>query len=48
MALASSRRRIRVGVQMQPQHTTYASFMAAVRCFEAIGVDTSVREGWNG
>jgi len=40
MALASSRRRIRVGVQMQPQHTTYASFMAAVRRFEAIGVDT--------
>ena len=40
MASASSRRRLRVGVQMQPQHTTYASFMAAVRRFEAIGVDT--------
>jgi probable F420-dependent oxidoreductase len=40
MATASSRRRLRVGVQMQPQHTTYASFMAAVRRFEALGVDT--------
>jgi probable F420-dependent oxidoreductase len=36
----SSSRRIRVGVQMQPQHTTYPAFMEAVRRFEALGVDT--------
>ncbi len=32
--------RIRVGVQLHPQHTSYASFAAAVREAEAIGVDT--------
>lgn len=31
---------IRVGVQLHPQHTTYASFAAAVRQIEALGVDT--------
>jgi alkanesulfonate monooxygenase SsuD/methylene tetrahydromethanopterin reductase-like flavin-dependent oxidoreductase (luciferase family) len=33
-------RRIRVGVQMQPQHTTYPSYIEAVHRFESIGVDT--------
>ncbi len=32
--------RIRVGVQLQPQHTTWASYSEAVRRFEAMGVDT--------
>jgi probable F420-dependent oxidoreductase len=36
----SPARRIRVGVQMQPQHTTYASYIEAVRRFENLGVDT--------
>ncbi len=31
---------IRIGVQLHPQHTTYASFSAAVRRFEDLGVDT--------
>ena len=31
---------IRVGVQLQPQHTSYASYAQAVRQVEAIGVDT--------
>ncbi len=30
----------RVGVQLHPQHTTYASYAEAVRQAEAIGVDT--------
>src|SRR5712672_1877637 len=37
---SSSTRRIRVGVQMQPQHTTYPSYIEAVRRFESMGVDT--------
>jgi len=37
---SSLTRRIRVGVQMQPQHTTYPSYMEAVRRFELIGVDS--------
>ena len=37
---SSPARRIRVGVQMQPQHTTYASYAEAVRRFEDMGVDT--------
>jgi probable F420-dependent oxidoreductase len=37
---SSATRRIRVGVQMHPQHTTYASYAEAVRRFEEIGVDT--------
>jgi probable F420-dependent oxidoreductase len=32
--------RIRIGVQLHPQHTTYAAFSAAVRTFEDLGVDT--------
>ena len=32
--------RIRVGVQLHPQHTTYAAFADAVRRAEDIGVDT--------
>ncbi len=40
MTQSSSTRRIRVGVQMQPQHTTYSSYMEAVRRFESMGVDT--------
>ncbi|NJM05477.1 LLM class F420-dependent oxidoreductase [Candidatus Gracilibacteria bacterium] len=32
--------RIRVGVQLHPQHTTYASFAGAVRQAEAIGCDS--------
>jgi probable F420-dependent oxidoreductase len=32
--------RIRVGVQLHPQHTTWASFNDAVRRFDAMGVDT--------
>jgi probable F420-dependent oxidoreductase len=32
--------KIRVGVQLHPQHTTYASFAAAVKQAEALGVDT--------
>jgi probable F420-dependent oxidoreductase len=40
MASAFARRRLRVGVQLHPQHTTYASFIDAVRRFEALGVDT--------
>lgn len=31
---------IRIGVQLHPQHTSYASFAAAVRRFEDMGVDT--------
>ena len=31
---------IRIGVQMEPQHTTYAAFAQAVRQAEAMGVDT--------
>ncbi len=31
---------IRVGVQLHPQHTTWASYAAAVRRFEDLGVDT--------
>ncbi len=37
---SSSTRRIRVGVQMHPQHTTYSSYIEAVRRFESMGVDT--------
>lgn len=40
LAQASTGRRIRVGVQMQPQHSTYASYAEAVRRFEEMGVDT--------
>ncbi|HLV99348.1 MAG TPA: LLM class F420-dependent oxidoreductase [Ktedonobacterales bacterium] len=40
MTTASSSRRIRIGVQMQPQHTTYPDYIEAVRRFEAMGVDT--------
>lgn len=32
--------RIRVGVQLHPQHTSYAAFAEAVREAEALGVDT--------
>ena len=32
--------RIRIGVQLHPQHTSYASFAEAVRRFEEIGVDS--------
>ncbi len=32
--------RIRVGVQLSPQHTTYAAYAQAVRQVEALGVDT--------
>jgi len=31
---------LRVGVQLEPQHTTYASYAGAVREVEALGVDT--------
>lgn len=31
---------IRVGVQFHPQHTTWASYAAAVQRAEAMGVDT--------
>jgi probable F420-dependent oxidoreductase len=31
---------IRIGTQLHPQHTTYASFAAAVQRCEALGVDT--------
>jgi probable F420-dependent oxidoreductase len=31
---------LRVGVQLEPQHTTYASYVRAVREVEALGVDT--------
>jgi len=31
---------LRVGVQLEPQHTTYASYAEAVREVEALGVDT--------
>src|SRR5512136_2303436 len=31
---------VRVGVQLEPQHTTYASYARAVREAEALGVDT--------
>jgi probable F420-dependent oxidoreductase len=40
MPMTPSKRRIRVGVQMHPQHNTYAGYIAAVRRFEAMGVDT--------
>src|SRR5579871_4147288 len=40
LTTASSSRRIRIGVQMQPQHTTYPDYIEAVRRFEAMGVDT--------
>src|SRR5947209_9008314 len=33
-------RRIRVGVQMRPQHTTYPTYIEAVHRFESMGVDT--------
>src|SRR5437588_10348906 len=33
-------RRIRVGVQMRPQHTTYPTYLEAVHRFESMGVDT--------
>jgi probable F420-dependent oxidoreductase len=36
----SPKRRIRVGVQMHPQHTTYPSYIEAVRHFESMGIDT--------
>jgi probable F420-dependent oxidoreductase len=32
--------RIRIGVQLHPQHTTYASFAEAVRRFDEMGVDS--------
>ena len=32
--------RIRIGVQLHPQHTTYAAFADAVRRVEELGVDT--------
>lgn len=32
--------RVRIGVQLHPQHTTYASFAEAVRRFDELGVDT--------
>jgi probable F420-dependent oxidoreductase len=32
--------RIRIGVQLHPQHTSYVSFADAVRRFDAMGVDT--------
>jgi probable F420-dependent oxidoreductase len=32
--------RLRVGVQIRPQHTTYESFASAVRQVESLGVDT--------
>jgi probable F420-dependent oxidoreductase len=39
LSTSSSPRRIRVGVQMQPQHTTYPAYLEAVQRFEALGVD---------
>jgi probable F420-dependent oxidoreductase len=33
-------KKIRIGVQLEPQHTTYAAFMRAVQAVEALGVDT--------
>lgn len=36
----SSTHRIRIGIQMHPQHTTYASYIEAVHRFESMGVDT--------
>ncbi len=32
--------RIRIGVQLHPQHTTYAAFAEAVKTAEGLGVDT--------
>lgn len=32
--------RVRIGVQLHPQHTTYASFADAVRRFDEMGVDS--------
>jgi probable F420-dependent oxidoreductase len=32
--------RIRIGVQLHPQHTSYASFAEAVRRFDELGVDS--------
>lgn len=32
--------KLRIGVQLHPQHTTYESFAAAVRQVEALGVDS--------
>lgn len=40
MLKGASVARIRVGVQMRPQHTTYESFSTAVRQVEALGVDS--------
>jgi probable F420-dependent oxidoreductase len=40
MAQAQTTRPIRVGVQLHPQHTTYQSFIDAVRHAEDLGVDT--------
>ena len=37
---AAAARRVRVGVQVRPQHTTYASMRAAWQRVEALGVDT--------
>ena len=33
-------KRIRIGVQLEPQHTTYSAYAQAVREVEALGVDT--------
>ena len=38
--MATPARRVRVGVQVRPQHTTYASMREAWRQIEALGVDT--------
>src|ERR687894_735443 len=38
--MATPARRVRVGVQVRPQHTTYASMREAWRRIEALGVDT--------
>ena len=40
MAHAQTAHPIRVGVQLHPQHTTYQSFIDAVRHAEDLGVDT--------
>ncbi len=32
--------KLRVGVQLAPQHTTYAAYAQAVREVETLGVDT--------
>lgn len=40
MTQAQNARKIRVGVQLQPQHTTYQSYAEAVRRCEDMGVDT--------